>query len=76
MESTLAEWAVGVLREQGLLGLVCAFQGFAIYRLFNRNQELHDTIRSIASDNVAANVTTANSINRLADLLLHRNRGE
>lgn len=47
---------------------------FAVYKLYNRNQELHTTLFDIGRESVKANEATAASINRLTDVLRMRGR--
>lgn len=43
---------------------------FAVYKLYNRNQELHSTLYEIGRESVKANEATAAALNRLSDLLV------
>lgn len=47
---------------------------FAVYKLYNRNQELHTTLYDIGRESVKSNEATAASINRLTDVLRMRGR--
>ena len=47
---------------------------FAVYKLYNRNQELHTTLYDIGRESVKANEATAASVNRLTDVLRMRGR--
>ena len=42
---------------------------FAVYKLYNRNQELHSTLYEIGRESVKANEATTAALNRLSDLL-------
>lgn len=43
---------------------------FAVYKLYNRNQELHSTLYEIGRESVKANEATTAALNRLSDLLV------
>lgn len=43
---------------------------FAVYKLYNRNQELHSTLYEVGKESVKANEATAAALNRLSDLLV------
>lgn len=64
------EQIVGLLLNLGLPGLIILGLGFAVYKLYSRNQELHETLYEIGRESVKANETTATALNRLSDLLL------
>lgn len=61
---------VSMLLGQGLPGLMILALGFAAHKLYNRNQELHDTLYEVGRESVKANEATAAALNRLSDLLL------
>ena len=61
--------ANGVTQVVVIVGLA-----FAVYKLYNRNQELHTTLFDIGRESVKANEATAASINRLTDVLRMRGR--
>lgn len=67
---TAVENIVSMLLGQGLPGLIILALGFAVYKLYNRNQELHDTLFEVGRESVKANEATAAALNRLSDLLL------
>lgn len=58
------------LSEQGLSGIIILALGYAVYKLYSRNQELHTTLFEIGRESVRANESTAAALNRLSDLLL------
>lgn len=61
--------------EKGVTqAVVIVALGFAVYKLYNRNQELHTTLYDIGRESVKANEATAASINRLTDVLRMRGR--
>lgn len=43
---------------------------FTVYKLYNRNQELHSTLYEIGRESVKANEATTAALNRLSDLLV------
>jgi hypothetical protein len=60
-----------LLSGQGLTaGVVIAVLLLAVYKLYNRNQELHNTLYTVGRESVKANEATAAALNRLSDLLL------
>lgn len=64
------EQIVQMLLGQGLPGLIILALGFAVYKLYSRNQELHTTLYEVGKESVKANEATAAALNRLSDLLL------
>ncbi|SDP92601.1 hypothetical protein SAMN05428967_4485 [Phyllobacterium sp. YR620] len=61
---------VNLLIGLGLPGVIIIALGFAVYRLYNRNQELLDTMVETGRETVKAQEAATASINRLSDLLL------
>ncbi len=62
---------------QGLTaGAVFVVMGFAIYKLYNRNQQLHDTLQEIGREAVKSQMTVAAALNRLSDSLQGRKTPE
>lgn len=70
MEGTAVEKIVTMLLGQGLPGLIILALSFAVWKLYNRNQELHTTLYEVGKESVKANEATAAALNRLSDLLL------
>lgn len=70
MEGTAVEQIVTMLLGQGLPGLIILALSFAVWKLYNRNQELHTTLYEVGKESVKANEATAAALNRLSDLLL------
>lgn len=60
--------------SQGLSGMVIVGLGFAVYKLYNRNLELTETLIEGGQANVKTNEQVAASLNRLSDLLLYSGR--
>jgi len=58
-----------ILLGLGLPGVIIIVLGFAVWKLYNRNQELHLTLYEVGKESVKANETTAAALNRLSDLL-------
>lgn len=54
----------------GLPGVIIIALGFAVWKLYNRNQELHSTLYEVGKESVKANEATAAALNRLSDLLV------
>lgn len=64
--NSVAEMLLGL----GLPGLIILALGFAVWKLYNRNQELHSTLYEIGRESVKANEATTAALNRLSDLLV------
>lgn len=54
----------------GLPGVGLLFLGFGVVKLYNRNQELHQTLYDVGRESVKTNEATAAALNRLSDMLL------
>ena len=54
----------------GLPGVIIIALGYAVWKLYNRNQELHETLYEVGKESVKANEATAAALNRLSDLLV------
>lgn len=54
----------------GLPGVIILVLAFAVWKLYNRNQELHETLYEAGKSSVKSNEATAAALNRLSDLLL------
>ena len=59
-----------ILLGLGLPGVIIIVLGFAVWKLYNRNQELHSTLYEVGKESVKANEATAATLNRLSDLLV------
>ena len=59
-----------ILLGLGLPGVIIIVLGFAVWKLYNRNQELHSTLYEVGKESVKANEATAAALNRLSDLLV------
>lgn len=57
---------------QGVHGIVTLCLGYTVYRLYNRNQELHETLYDVGRESSKSAEATTASLNRLTDLLLNR----
>ena len=64
---------VEYLLAEGIPGVIILGLGWAVYKLYNRNQELHSTLYEVGRESVKANEATTAAINRLTDLLMQRN---
>ena len=51
----------------GLIGVVAAVLFLAVYKLYNRNQELHAALQQTGKDSISANMATTAALNKLAD---------
>ena len=76
MQPTIMEQIGQILLAQGLSGIIIIFLGIAVKRLYDRNQELHQTLYDIGRESVKANEATAAALNRQTDLLLRTRVGE
>lgn len=56
--------------SQGMAGMVIVGLALAVYKLYNRNLELTETLIESGQANVKTNEQVAASLNRLSDLLL------
>ena len=66
----MTESISNILLGLGLPGVIIIVLGFAVYKLYNRNQELHSTLYEVGKESVKANEATAAALNRLSDLLV------
>lgn len=62
--------AADVVLGLGLPGVIILCLAVAVYKLYNRNQELHQTLYDVGRESVKTNETTAAALNRLSDMLL------
>ena len=69
MEGTFSK-ASEVVLGLGLPGVIILFLALAVYKLYNRNQELHQTLYDVGRESVKTNEATAAALNRLSDMLL------
>ena len=69
MEDAVSQ-IVQTLLGHGLPGLIIIALGFAVWKLYSRNQELHTTLYVVGRESVKANEATTAALNRLSDLLL------
>lgn len=68
--SGVTESISNMLLGLGLPGVGLIVLGFAVWKLYNRNQELHSTLYDVGRESVKANEATAAALNRLSDLLV------
>jgi hypothetical protein len=66
------EFVTFVLEKGVTQAVVIVALGFAVYKLYNRNQELHTTLYDIGRESIKSNEAAAASINRLTDVLRMR----
>lgn len=69
--TSLAMPFIKLLVDLGLPGLIIGGLAFMCWRLYNRNQELTNTLLDITRETVRASEASTASINRLTDLLNH-----
>jgi hypothetical protein len=62
---------VDYLLGQGLSGVIIICLGYVCHKLYNRNQELHNTLYEVGRESVKANQAMTAALHRLSDLLLH-----
>jgi hypothetical protein len=70
MDENVIGQIIAFFIAQGLSGVMILGLGFAVYKLYNRNQELAETLREVGRESVKANEQTVAALNRLSDLLL------
>ena len=63
---------VEYLLSEGISGVMIIGLGYAVYKLYVRNQELHNTLYDVGRESVKANEATTAAINRLTELLMSR----
>lgn len=69
--ATALEQVITVLLSQGLTsGVVIAILVFAVWKLYQRNQELHRTLYEVGRESIKSNEAVTAALNRLSDLLV------
>ena len=68
----MEEFVTFVLEKGVTQAVVIVALGFAVYKLYNRNQELHTTLYDIGRESIKSNEAAAASISRLTDVLRMR----
>lgn len=61
--------AAEVVLGLGLPGVIILILALAVYKLYNRNQELHQTLYDVGRESVKTNEATAAALNRLSEML-------
>lgn len=59
---------IDILKTYGLAGVVMFVLGFAVYKLYLRNQELHDTLNELGRDSVRANEQMTMALNQMSEV--------
>lgn len=59
-----------IVLAQGFVGVIVLVLGICVLKLYNRNQELHQTLYDVGRESVKTNEATAAAINRLSDMLV------
>jgi hypothetical protein len=62
------QYIVETLRQYGLPGLVIFGLGYAVYRLYNRNEKLNDTIQELGRDAVKANESVTSALDTMSEV--------
>lgn len=57
-----------ILKSYGLAGVVMAALAWFCYKLYTRNQELHDTLNEVGREAVKANEQVANALKAMAEV--------
>ena len=69
MEGGVLERIFGLLLDLGVPGVIIIVLGYAVYKLYNRNQELHDTLRELGKEQVRSNEAMTNALTLLSTRL-------
>jgi hypothetical protein len=69
-QTGIIEPVIQLLVGLGLPGVIIIALGYAVNRLYNRNQQLLDAMMEMTGETVKAQEAATASINRLSDLLL------
>lgn len=59
---------IEILKSYGLAGVVMGALAWFCYKLYTRNQELHDTLNEVGREAVKANEQVANALRAMADV--------
>jgi len=59
---------IEILKSYGLAGVVMGALALFCYKLYTRNQELHDTLNEVGREAVKANEQVANALKAMADV--------
>lgn len=68
MEQSLTDFIIEVLKAYGLAGLVILALGWFCIKLYNRNQELNDSLNDLGKEAVQANLSVTNALNTMAEV--------
>lgn len=60
--------------SRGIEGAIILVLGFAVYKLYNRNQELHDTLSEIGRESVRVHAQMVASLDKIVDALRLRGK--
>lgn len=63
-----------VFLSRGLDGAIMLVLGIAVYKLYNRNQELHDALNEIGRENVRVYAQMVASLDKIVDALRLRGK--
>lgn len=56
----------------GLIGAIAFIEGIAVYKLYQRNQELNETLFNVGTKAVESQAAVTSALNAMRDLLLKR----
>ena len=59
---------LAILAQLGLPGLVIFGLGWAVIKLYNRNQELHESLADLGKEAVKANEQLTSALNQMAEV--------
>ena len=59
------EQIFAILLAKGIDGVIIVSLGYAVFRLYNRNQELTDTLIELGKESVRSNEAMTNALNTL-----------
>ena len=57
-----------ILKPYSLAGLVILGLGFVAWRLYVRNQQLHDKLQTVGEQSVVANIQMTNALTQMAEV--------
>lgn len=68
MEQAISDSVIEILKAYGLAGLVILALGYFCLKLYNRNQELNDSLNELGKEAVQANLSVTNALNGMAEV--------
>lgn len=64
----MEDFYIEILKTYGLAGAVILALGYSCVKLYNRNQELTDTLIDVGKEAVAANLSVTQALNTMAEV--------